>query len=81
MVNWLNLDKLKKSILLSGCTELIVNKYDILQQVNEYKVIHENQLQTFANLSEMKRYVMDTLLMCAGSSLHDVTWSGSPEKI
>lgn len=81
LVNWLNLDKLKKAILLSGCTELIINKYDVLQQVNEYKVIHGNELQNFANFSDMKRYVMDILLMSSGSDLHDVTWSGNPEKI
>jgi len=81
LVNWLNLDKLKKAILLSGCTELIINKYDILQQVNEYKVIHGNETQNFVSFTDMKRYVMDTLLMCAGSALHDITWSDSPEKI
>ena len=81
LVNWLNLDKLKKAILLSGCTELIINKYDVLQQVNEYKVIHGNELQNFKSFEDMKHYVMDTLLMCSGSDLHDVTWSGSPEKI
>ena len=81
LVNWLNLDKLKKAILLSGCTELIINKYDVLQQVNEYKVIHGNELQNFKSFEDMKHYVMDALLMCSGSDLHDVIWSGSPEKI
>ena len=81
LVNWLNLDKLKKAILLSGCTEVIINKYDILEQVNEYKVIHGNELQTFSNFRDMKRYVMDALLMASGSDVHEVTWSGNPEKI
>jgi len=81
LVNWLNLDKLKKAILLSGCTELIINKYDILQQVNEYKVIHGNETQNFVSFADMKRYVMDALLMCSGADLHDITWSESPEKI
>jgi adenylosuccinate synthase len=81
LVNWLNLDKLKKAILLSGCTELIINKYDILQQVNEFKVIHGNELQNFTSFADMKRYVIDTLIMHTGSDLHDVVWSGSPEKI
>ena len=81
LVNWLNLDKLKKAILLSGCTEVIVNKYDILEQVNEYKIIHGNELQTFSNFRDMKRYVMDVILMASGSDVHEVTWSGNPEKI
>jgi len=81
LVNWLNLDKLKKAILLSGCTELIINKYDVLQQVNEYKAIHGNEVLNFINFEHMKRYVMDTLLMSSGVDLHDITWSGSPEKI
>lgn len=80
-VNWLNLDKLKQSILLSGCTELIINKYDILEKIGVYKVIHGNETQTFTNFREMKRYIMDALLMASGSDLHDITWSGSPEII
>ena len=31
--------------------------------------------------ANMKRYIMDTLIMHTGSDLHDVVWSGSPEKI
>ena len=81
LVNWLNLDKLKKSILLSGCSELIINKCDVLQQVGEYKVIHGNEIQTFTSFGEMKMYIIDTLMYSHGGDLHDITFSGDVEKI
>ncbi len=80
LVNWLNLDKLKKAIQLTGCTELIVNKCDILEQVGEYKLIHGNEVNNFVSLHSMKDYIMGVLLnTCV--DLHQITWSGDVEKI
>jgi adenylosuccinate synthase len=81
LVNWLNLDKLKKAILLSGCTELIINKCDVLEQVGVFKLIHGNEVQTFTSFQSMKQYITDVLLMTSGADLHDITWSGDVEKI
>ena len=81
LVNWLNLDKLVHSIKLSGCTELIVNKCDILEKVGIYKVITNGELKEFSSLKEMKSFIYDTLIMADGSDLHEVTWSGDVEKI
>ena len=38
IVNWLNLNKLIEAINISGVTKLIINKCDILEQINTYKV-------------------------------------------
>ena len=81
LVNWLNLDKLKKAITLSGCTELIINKCDVLEKIGVFKLIHGNETQEFTSFRDMKRYVMDILLIARGSDLHDITWSGDVEKI
>lgn len=80
LVNWLNLDKLKKAIRLTGCTELIVNKCDILEQVGEYKLIHGNEVNTFVSLHSMKDYITGVLLNTS-TDLHQITWSGDVEKI
>ena len=53
-VNWLNLDKLIKSINISGTTNLIVSKIDILEKVKIYKMYYENQLLVFNSLVEIK---------------------------
>jgi adenylosuccinate synthase len=55
-VNFLNLDNLIKSVCVNGCTELIVNKMDVLQKVNCWKMLvnweivdlqTENNFKTF----------------------------------
>jgi adenylosuccinate synthase len=81
LVNWLNLDKLKKSILLSGCTELIINKCDVLEQVGIFKLIHGNEILHFVTFEEMKQHIMNTLILSSGSDLHDVVFSGDVETI
>jgi len=81
LVNWLNLDKLKKSILLSGCTKLIINKCDVLEKIGVFKLIHGNEILHFVSFKEMKEYVMRALLLSSGSDLHDIVWSGDVEKI
>jgi adenylosuccinate synthase len=80
LVNWLNLDKLKKAINLSGCTELIINKCDILEKVGEYKLIHGNEIQNFSSMQDMKAYV-DYIVFINGSDVHKITWSGDVEII
>ena len=81
LVNWLNLDKLMAAIKLSACTELVINKCDILEKVGIYKVFYKGELKDFYNLKEMKAFVNDALIIDAGSELHEITWSGNPEKI
>ena len=80
LVNWLNLDKLKKSINLSGCTELIVNKCDILEKIGEYKLIHGNEIQNFISMQDMKKYV-ENIIGINDCDVHKITWSGDVEKI
>ena len=81
LVNWLNLDKLLKSIRLSGCTEVIINKCDVLEQVGVFKLIHGNETIEFLDLQKMKTYITNALLFSSGVDVHDVTFSGDVEKI
>lgn len=61
LVNWLNLDKLTESIKLSGCTSLIINKCDVLEEIGVYRLYHKNQLIEFKTLYEMDNYIRDVL--------------------
>jgi adenylosuccinate synthase len=62
LVNWLNLDKLIDSIKLSGCDNLIINKCDVLEKVNKYKLYYNNKLIEFKTLDEMKEFIKDALI-------------------
>lgn len=81
LVNWLNLDKLLRAIKLSGCSEVIINKCDVLQKVGVYKLIHGNELIEFADMGKMKTYISNALLHGSDIDVHDVQFSGDPEKI
>ena len=81
LVNWLNMDKLISAIALSGCTELIINKRDVLEKVGVFKVFHSGATMEFSSFRDMKSYVYNTLIMTKGIDLHEVTWSGDVEKI
>jgi adenylosuccinate synthase len=57
LVNWLNLNKLKEAVKISGVTKLIINKCDILQKLNKYKLFLNNNLYNTNNFIEMKNII------------------------
>jgi adenylosuccinate synthase len=79
LVNWLNLDCLVKSINLSGCTDFIVNKCDVLEKVGVFKLIHEDNVQEFKTLNEMKDFIR--LVLHANTDIESSIYSGDKEKI
>ena len=64
LVNWLNLNKLKEAVRISGVTKLIINKCDILQKLNKYKLFLNNNLYNTSDFIQMKNmiknYINDT---------------------
>lgn len=83
LVNWLNLDKLIESMRISGCTELIINKCDVLSAVGVYKVYRNDVLHSFDTLERMQEYithiVMDT--NCKDLGVHSICFSANNERI
>lgn len=77
LVNWLNLDKLIKSIELSGCTEIYINKCDVLEKVGVYQLIHEGKIINFKDIDTMKRYIQYYLIK--HTHVMDINFSGSKE--
>lgn len=66
LVNWLRLNKLKQSIKISGVNKLIINKCDILQNLNIYKILLDNEKDgpnfiKFINFENMKEYIQNEL--------------------
>lgn len=56
-VKWLNLDKLIKSINITGTTDLIISKLDILEKMNKYKLTYEDKILEFSSIDEMTLFV------------------------
>lgn len=79
-VNWLNLDLLIKSIQITGTTNLIISKCDVLDEVGVFKLFYEGKLVDFADLKEMTDFVLQNLSNeCP--LLREVVYSSSPEKV
>lgn len=75
LVNWLNLDMLIKSIQLSGCDYLVINKLDVLETVGVFKVYYRGELHSLKSLHAMMQFIEQTL-----SFLHiKIIFSGNRE--
>ena len=65
IVNWLRINHLKQAIEISGTTKLIINKCDILQDINKYKIITDNEYGpnhiNFIDFTSMKEYIISEL--------------------
>jgi len=79
-VNWLNLDKLIEAVEVGGATDLVINKCDILQKVDVYKLFHKSNLVEFSNFEQMKKYILLSISENCGM-VSSVYFSGSPETI
>lgn len=80
LVNWLNFNRLLDAIRISGTTKLIINKCDILQELNIFKIRLDNELGPnfikFNDFDSMKEYICRELEMSC-----DVVFSGDKEKV
>ncbi|MBM88272.1 MAG: hypothetical protein CMQ41_07815 [Gammaproteobacteria bacterium] len=56
-VQWLNLDKLIHSVNMTGTTDLIINKCDILDKLGVYKIIYNGRVAQFNSLTDMIGFV------------------------
>lgn len=59
--NYLNLDDLSLALKINQCNVCIINKVDIVQELEIYRLYHKNQLMTFGNMEEMKEYIQQVL--------------------
>ena len=78
-VNWLNLSKLQKAINISGTTDLIISKLDVLENVKKFKLFN-TKLISFDNLDLMKEYIKEYLLKNC-NNLENIIYSNNVEHI
>ena len=79
-VNWLNIDKLIYSINISGTTDLIISKVDVLEKVNLYKVIYNNTIIEYQDFVMMKKNI-NKILRNNCLLLDKIIYSNDPETI
>jgi adenylosuccinate synthase len=76
-VNWLDLNRLISAINISGSTDVIINKCDILQEVGVYKLFYNEELLDFSGIEDITKFVEERIrVMCRFVSV--VTFSYSP---
>ena len=79
-VNWINLDNVIKAMHINGVTDLIINKVDILRQVNKFAVIDDGMIRNFQNYTDFNRYVSARMYDSNNRGLK-ITWSQTPNGI
>lgn len=63
IVNWLNFGKLIESINLSGSTEIIINKCDVLQDLGVFKIVNFfDQEVSFETLNDMQEFLAEEIV-------------------
>jgi adenylosuccinate synthase len=80
-VNWLNLTKLIKAINMTGTTHVVINKCDILRDLDKYCLFWNEDLCNFNTLLEMKAFVAEAITGHTTVSSGNLFFSHSPEII
>ena len=81
--NWLDLDQLKKSIRVNGVTHLVLNKVDVLEQLDKFVVYCDGTELKFRTLENMKKFINSDLVEYKNSNntISEVYFSGNKENI
>jgi len=77
---WLDLDRLIKSINLTGTNKVIISKVDVLDEVGAFMLYYKEELVARENIGRWKSYV-STLIEIKCPLVTEVTFSSSPETI
>ena len=79
-VNYLDLDFLIRSSNVNGVTQVIINKMDVLQELNEWKLYKNNTPVNCYDRNAFEGLVKDTLFTSC-PTLDKVIFSSSPNDI
>lgn len=79
-VNYLNINKLIKALYYSGTTDLIISKIDILEEVNIFKYIYNNEICSFESIETMIESIIK-LINDSNNYVSNILLSRSPKEI
>lgn len=60
-INWLDLDMLKKAININGVNHLIINKLDVLEEINVFKLFYLGKLRNFNFIDDFCNFIIGEL--------------------
>ena len=78
--NWLNIDKLIMAVNMSGTTDLVISKVDVLEEYGIFKLYCDKSLYTFNNICAMKKFI-EKKLKNKCTMLERILFSGDPETV
>ncbi len=73
--NWMDINNLIKAIEINGVTDVIINKMDILQQVNQWKIIDNGKVTDCKEEETFKQYIRSSLVR---TGCKNIVFSYSP---
>ena len=79
--NWLNLDRLIHAINISGTTEVIINKCDVLEKIDVFKVYYNNNLNHLQFFESFKVYIQSVISENTEVIRDNIIFSGDVENI
>ena len=79
-VNYLNVDKLITALNISGVTDLIISKIDILEIINVYKFIYNKKLWEFSSINDMLKSLQN-IINKKENHVNKIILSRSPKEI
>jgi adenylosuccinate synthase len=79
-LNWLDVNMLIKAININGVTKLIINKFDVLKEINVFKLIEDNVEMSFNSEFEFTKYLQKKLYYSC-QTLYSIKFSETPHKI
>jgi adenylosuccinate synthase len=78
-IDWLDFDELIKAIKINGVTDVIINKLDVLQQVNEFRYYKDNEIK-YLNEDSFQLHIQEVLKNKC-STIKRVKFSTTPNHI
>ena len=79
-IGWTNVDDLIKSSNINGVTHLVVNKVDVLEKVETFKLICKNELINFVDKEFFKMF-LEQLIKKNCPTIREIIFSESAETI
>lgn len=77
--NWLNVDLLMKSVYVNSVTDVIINKLDILEQLNYWYVIYNGKVINLESKNNFIDFVENTIYNF--KTVKKIIWSTSPHNV
>lgn len=79
-ISWLNLDDIIKAANINGVTQLVFNKLDILEQLDEFNLVCDQKIIKLNSSEEFKNHITKTLNNNCPELKH-ITFSVTPHGI